>query len=191
MSTESQAVDHYAAVLADLRAKRDQIDQAIQVIEALRGGAPAPTAQKASAPIGAGDDVDGPGAFLGMTIADAAKKLLASRRRTMSNAEITAAFKQGGLALTSADPINTVGSVLTRRFNQVGDIVKMGRGVWGLSEWYPGRNFRKKPKDEADADDVADAVTHAIASELESNVRAGRPPATDEPDPWSPIDGRS
>lgn len=44
--------------------------------------------------------------------------------------------------LTSADPVNVVGSVLTRRFNQVGDVVKVGRGIWGLKEWYPGRNFK-------------------------------------------------
>lgn len=144
MSEESQSVDPYAVVLADLRAKREQIDQAIQALESLRGGA-APVPAKPNVVLGApADDADGPGAFLGMTIVDAAKKLLASRRRTLSNSEILAAFKTGGLALSSADPLNTVGSVLTRRFNQVGDIVRMGRGVWGLAEWYPGRNFKKK-----------------------------------------------
>ena len=35
-------------------------------------------------------------------------------------------------------------SVLTRRYNETGDIVRVGRGVWGLKEWYPGRNFNKK-----------------------------------------------
>ena len=144
MSQESQPVDPYAVVLADLRAKRDQIDQAIQALESLRGNAAPTTSKPATVRHTPADDADGPGAFLGMTIVDAAKKLLASRRRTLSNAEILAAFKSGGLAMSSADPLNTVGSVLTHRFNQVGDIVKMGRGVWGLAEWYPGRNFKKK-----------------------------------------------
>jgi hypothetical protein len=39
---------------------------------------------------------------------------------------------------------------LTRRFIEVGDIVKIGRGVWGLKEWYPGRSFKNKAEDEKD-----------------------------------------
>ncbi len=26
---------------------------------------------------------------------------------------------------------------------EVGDIVKVDRGTWGLKEWYPGRSFKK------------------------------------------------
>ena len=163
MSTESQTVDHYEAVLADLRAKREQIDQAIQVIEALRGNATAPATQKLPSVSQVDADVDGPGAFLGMTIVDAAKKLLASRRRTMSNTEIVNALKAGGLAMNSNDPINTVGSVLTRRFNTVGDLVRMGRGIWGLAEWYPGRNFKKKSTRVDDADEIGAAIAAANA----------------------------
>lgn len=43
-----------------------------------------------------------------------------------------------------------------RRFNVQGDIVKVGRGVWGLAEWYPGRNFKKKPKAGADTADKSE-----------------------------------
>jgi len=199
MSQESQSVDHYEAVLADLKAKREQIDQAIQVIEALRSNGPAPSMPKASQSSQIDADVDGPGAFLGMTIVDAAKKLLASRRRVLSNSEFAAAFKAGGLVLTSAEPINTIGSVLTRRFNQVGDVVRMGRGQWGLAEWYPGRNFKKKPKPGDDSDCPDGGLTEEERSgvveaklkmaELHSNVRAGRALQLDEPDPWSPVDG--
>lgn len=144
MTAEPQNFDPYEVVLADLRAKRDQIDQAIQAIEQVRSGVAVPggdqtaRASQRVAP-------DDPGAFLGMTIVDAAKKLLASRRQPLKNADIAAAFKAGGLHLTSAEPANTVGSVLTRRFNDVGDIVKVGRGTWGLAEWYPNRNFKRKP----------------------------------------------
>lgn len=142
MTVESQGFDPYDAVLADLRAKREQIDQAIQIIEAVRGGAGASPAVGPNTPQGGG--IDGPGAFLGMTIPDAAKSLLAARRRPLNNADIVAALKGGGLHMNSVDPINTVGSVLMRRFNQVGDIVRVGRGVWGLAEWYPNRSFKKK-----------------------------------------------
>jgi hypothetical protein len=143
MSAESQGFDPYEAVLADLRAKREQIDQAIQVIEGVRGAAGATGAFSPPNP-SQNAALEGPGVFLGMTIPDAAVKLLYTRRKTLGNAEIVAAFKAGGLVMNSVDPINTVGSVLTRRANQVGDIVKVGRGIWGLAEWYPGRSFKKK-----------------------------------------------
>jgi len=48
--------------------------------------------------------------------------------------------------MKSADPVNTVGAVMTRRFQQVGDVVKVGRGVWGLKEWYPNRSFKPSSK---------------------------------------------
>ena len=40
MTASEGQVDHYAAVLADLRAQRDRIDHAIAVIENLRAGTP-------------------------------------------------------------------------------------------------------------------------------------------------------
>jgi hypothetical protein len=145
MSVESTATDPYEVVLADLRAKKAQIEQAINAIEILRGNAPSSTGSAASA----GEkptvnlDIDSPGAFLGMSIADAAKKLLAARRQPLKNPDIAAAFKRGGLVLNSKDAVNTIGSVLTRRANEVGDLVKVDRGTWGLKEWYPGRSFKK------------------------------------------------
>jgi hypothetical protein len=90
----------------------------------------------------------GPGAFLGMTIPEAAKKLLAHERRQMNNADIVDALRRGGLVLNSADPLNTVGSVLNRRFKDVGDVVRVGRGTWGLKEWYPNRSFKPAAKGE-------------------------------------------
>ncbi len=140
--------DPYEAVLSDLRCQRDRIDQAISVLEALRGGIVSPAVGLASGSSnatakGAAGPVPefGPGAFLGMTIHDAAKKLLASHRRQMQTAEIVSELERGGVVLTSADKVNTVGSILLRRFNTVGDIVRVSRGLWGLQEWYPGRKF--------------------------------------------------
>jgi hypothetical protein len=82
-----------------------------------------------------------------MSIADAAKKLLAAKRQPLRNPDIAAAFKRGGLVLNSKDPVNTIGSVLTRRCNEIGDIVKVDRGTWGLKEWYPGRSFKRPGAD--------------------------------------------
>jgi len=69
MSSESTTIDPYETVLADLRSKRDQIDQAIAAIEAIRSGVPG----RAASPTGAGNSagpnisIDSPGAFLGIS----------------------------------------------------------------------------------------------------------------------------
>lgn len=147
MSDESP--NPYAAVIADLRAKRDQIDQALKVLEALTGeGAaipniPAQPHQSAGVqpmPNGSNEPI-APGAFHGMSIPTATKKLLLMRKRAMGNQEIVDALVAGGLHLTSASPINTVGSILGRQYREGGDIVRIGRGVWGLQAWYPTQRF--------------------------------------------------
>jgi hypothetical protein len=112
-------------------------------------------------PIPAGE---GPGWLLGMTIPEAAKRLLATRRQTMRNADVAAAFKAGGLAMNPVDPINTIGSVQTRRSNDVGDIVKVGRGLWGLKEWYPGRSFKKEKGENGDSKGDAGASEKSPAA---------------------------
>lgn len=145
MSVESMATDPYEVVLNDLRAKKAQIEQAISAIEAIRGGPSSGVPSMASTAKSASQnsDIDSPGAFLGMSIVDAAKKLLAAKRQPLRNPDIAAAFKRGGLAMNSKDAVNTIGSVLTRRANDVGDLVKVDRGTWGLKEWYPNRSFKK------------------------------------------------
>lgn len=65
MATESQGVDPYEAVLADLRARRDQLDQTIKLLEAQRGGAAIPAISTNPSQIDT--SADHPGAFLGMT----------------------------------------------------------------------------------------------------------------------------
>lgn len=153
MSVDSTTTDPYEVVLNDLRAKKAQIEQAISAIEAIRGGSPmgGNPAHSVTAVPPQSSDIDSPGAFLGMSIADAAKKLLAARRQPMRNPEIAAAFKRGGLVLNSKDVVNTIGAVLSRRAVEVGDLVKVDRGTWGLKEWYPGRSFNK-PKSAAPID---------------------------------------
>jgi hypothetical protein len=137
-----QTADPYAIVLADLKAQRDRIDQAISMLTALRsGGVPVAMATSGGPASPGGEIEETAGMYLGMSIPEAAKKLLASRKRTLTNAEIASALKAGGLVMTSADPQNTIGSVLTRSFKDVGDVVRVGRGTWGLKDWYPGRKF--------------------------------------------------
>ncbi|WP_375390938.1 winged helix-turn-helix domain-containing protein [uncultured Sphingomonas sp.] len=167
MAGENPAFDPYDAVLADLRAKRNQIDQTIALLTSLRAGG-SPGMQAAPAEPAA---VNTAGMFLSMSIPDGAKKLLAMRKRTMGNAEIASELKAGGLVLTSAEPANVVGSVLSRRFIQVGDVVKVSRGTWGLKEWYPGRNFKATPK--VPTVDASTADTSASEYKLQINDLGG------------------
>jgi hypothetical protein len=173
MSTESKDFDPYAIVLADLRAKREQIDQAIQAIESVRmGGIPGQQNGQIPGPAPSTSMPLEPGAFHGLSIAEAAIKLLSVRKRQLSNGEILAEFRSGSFHMSSADPINTIGAVLTRRFKETGDIVRVGKGTWGLKEWYPGRTFSKNAKGSG-----GNEATSSSASE---------PPLTPEPaDPLS------
>lgn len=141
--------DPYALVLADLRAKRLQIDQAIAAIEGLQTGVVAMGVGSSTAHVHAQAVSASPttsGSLLGMSIAEAARKVLLTRHSTMTTPEIVAKLEQGGVVLTSVDKNNTVGSLLLRRFYTNGDIVRVNRGVWGLQEWYPGRKFAKGSK---------------------------------------------
>jgi hypothetical protein len=147
MSVESEGIDPYALVLADLKARRLQIDQAIQAIESLRGPSPSGSSAAPSEEPQTRSENEA-GAYLGMSIADATRKLLEARKRAMGTSDIVAAITAGGLALASADPINTVSAVLGRRSDKVGDIVRPERGKWGLKEWYPNRSFRRNAKPE-------------------------------------------
>jgi hypothetical protein len=168
-----QTVDPYAAVLADLKAQRDRIDQAILVLTSLRGGGAMPPPAGTDMPASAASGIEETaGMYLGMSIPDAAKKLLASRKRTLTNAEIASALKSGGLVMTSADPQNTVGSVLTRRFKDVGDVVRVGRGTWGLKDWYPGRKFVFTPRTGKGSDDNGLGESENVAADSEVEIDA-------------------
>jgi hypothetical protein len=84
-----------------------------------------------------------------MSIADATRKLLATKKGAMNNTETLAALTARELVLSSADPLNTIGAVISRRSGQVGDIVRVGRGVWGLKGWYPNRSLKAKVNGDA------------------------------------------
>jgi hypothetical protein len=80
-----------------------------------------------------------------MSIAESAKKYLGmSGKKPQTTDAITDALNRGGV-IASRD---SVGTILVRVANQDGDIVRVGRGLWGLLEWYPGRQRRSKKKPE-------------------------------------------
>lgn len=160
MAGDSQTSSAYEVVLADLRAKRDELNATIAALEkaqALAGGVAAGTSTPASGSAGSGPkDEIAEGAFLGLSIVDASKKLLEKRRRQMGTQEVTEGIQAGGVALTSENPANVVGSVLNRYVNATkdADIVRVGRGMWALAVWYSNpQRFRTKPDAVAKGED--------------------------------------
>src|SRR5258708_33902921 len=104
---ESQTVVDYAAVLHDLKKRRDDLDKAISGIEQLMG-LPVSTVANGdmSSPVSMlapGDTNISSDAFFGMNIAKAAQKYLSMRKKPATPTEIAAAFEQGGFPHQSAN----------------------------------------------------------------------------------------
>ena len=147
MSNESEA---YALVIGDLRSQRDEIDRTITRLEALAAGNPIPntpkgeleteTQSKQTGEIEGRIFPEKEGEFLGMKVIEATQIVLKRRRKPMSPADITTDLERGGLLTAGSKTISTL---LMRRRNGKGDIVSPKRGLWGLKEWYPRRNFGK------------------------------------------------
>ena len=161
---------NYEAVLADLRAKRDKLDAAIAGIEAMLGIA-GTTSGNAAISVSATGSISSSivesDSFFGMSIPDAARKLLSMRKRPQTTQEITDALDVGGLTHQSGDFANTVGSVLNRLGKSDGGVVKLGRAKWGLAAWYPSAKRRKLPGKNGDSslEDEASIIHSATADD--------------------------
>ncbi len=125
----------YKAVLVDLKARRAALDQAIAGIEAIIGEGPIPGIPQINGRGPAQEIL--PDTFVGLNIAEAAAKYLTMVGRPARATEaITDALNRGGLDVTQA----SVGTVLLRNHNQgESNVVRVGRGLWGLADWYPQR----------------------------------------------------
>jgi hypothetical protein len=166
----------WEAVIADLEAKKAQLDSAIQAIRGISNlgvlAGTIPTAQNGTVP---------PDAFLGMSIPEATKKLLGIVRKRLATPDIVRMLSQGGLPEPA---YNTAYAVLRRRQQQVGDIININ-GDWGLREWTPGYNPPKKKAAAADEpkEDIA-ALNDALDDISDRRDRAEdaqcKPPVIEE-----------
>ncbi len=131
---------NYEAVLADLLERRSQIDAAITAIQNIIKGSGA--IANGSQRVTRLQDVPSD-AFFTMSISDAAVKYLGMAKSKQSTEEIMQALEQGGLPPMKYDSVYTL---LRRRANQVGDVVRVGDD-WGLTAWYPNNpNIKRRPK---------------------------------------------
>lgn len=102
MTAEPRSIDPYDAVLADLRAKRDEIDRTIKLIESVRGVSsrptlpPPPVVEKEKHPPLLRMPHHAAGPFAGLTIPEAAKKMLMRERRHLTNPELAEGLQSGG-----------------------------------------------------------------------------------------------
>ena len=146
----SKETDPFVLVVERLKREREEIDRTIALLEARISGRPPPTRAEAKPEAHEeADQTEEPddlapsgreGAFLGKTVAEAARIVLLRRRKPMSPAAITAELERGGLFVSNS---KTVASIMHRRSRDVGDFVSPKRGLWGLKEWYPRRSFGK------------------------------------------------
>jgi len=130
---------NYEAVLADLEAKREALDNAIAAIRMLVGqgqGVGLPTERGYSDPTSIPSD-----AFFQMSIPDAIRKYLGIAKRPRSIRDISEALEHGGLTTQSKSLYNTTATALSRMSGKEGGVVKVNND-WGLMEWYPGRKVR-------------------------------------------------
>ena len=138
-------------IIADLEAKKQQLELAILAIRAVASLGPLGNSPIQPATSNGNIPTD---AFLGMSIPEATKKLLGIVRKRLATPDIIRMLSHGGLPEPA---YNTAYAVLRRRQQQVGDIVNIN-GDWGLKEWTPGYNPPKKKAttvEEQKDDDVA------------------------------------
>lgn len=143
----ADSTNPYEAVLADLRAKRAELDAAIVTIEKVMGIASAVgSASGSSTAIGVSGSVT-EGMFFGMNLTEAARKYLHGVRKKQSAREIAEALERGGFHHQSKDFPNTVRAIMARNASNEGDFIRL-QTDWGLAEWFPGRRTSKGAKKE-------------------------------------------
>jgi hypothetical protein len=136
----------YAAILADLEAKRNALEATIASFrQALALGALGQAGDVSMSSNGSGslsgsvgNEVPA-GAFLGKSIPEAAKLYLAVVKKKQTSKEIAEALKRGGMESTSKNFVGIVHAVMARARKANTGIVKLDRSYWGLADWYhPG-----------------------------------------------------
>jgi hypothetical protein len=139
----------YAAVLADLEARRAQLDAAIAAIRTMMGSAPAEGDEGfvLDAPVGAPIPLrprtttsGGPlqsDSFHRLSTPDAIRKYLTMMRRPQKLPDIARSLREGGQphAIDAQSAYNNVYAAI-KRMEKAGEVSKIKTGEWGLTEWY-------------------------------------------------------
>jgi hypothetical protein len=124
----------YHKILADMEAKRDAMNAAIDGMRLMLGLSAGAQSPRVVTPL---EVIIENGTFFGMSLPDAAGKYLRMTPKVLrTTKEIADALEAGGFETQSKRFFNTVFNSLTRYTAPEGTFVKVG-GKWGLLEWYP------------------------------------------------------
>ena len=138
MPSESSSTANYEAVIADLRAKREELDRTIATLELMAGtrrASPAlpPTSQDATKmpPIQPRLRVSPPAAALpsGQGIGEAVAAILRRERAELTTRAVTDLLIQSGFKINTKNPFNNVWSALRHRAKVTKDIQQHEK-VW-------------------------------------------------------------
>lgn len=139
-----------------------------------------PVSERASG----GDLTVNAGEFFATSATKAAKVLLerSGRQKPLKTGEIYEAITKGGVKLASE-------GVLYRSLTRDDDFIKVGRGVWGLSAWYPNaprKGQRASSKPDGNGAGSSDDATNDGNEDDAAGDPAGEAKATGGPTPADP-----
>ena len=124
---------NYAAVLADLEAKRVQLDSAIAAMKVIMGQTGTMAATLAPVPRIASLSQVPPRAFAGLSISAAVRKLLEMMQCRLTIRQIMQGLQAGGL---KPSKYRNVYAIMRQRESDKADVIKVN-AKWGLAEWNP------------------------------------------------------
>jgi hypothetical protein len=139
MSTETISTANYAAVIADLRAKRAELDRTISMLEAM-ANLPRSSQSVMLTHTRTSDVLSGP--IIGISTSDhvvsgtggnngigeaVANILKANPGRALSTREVTDLLLQSGFPQQTENPINNVWSALSHRSKVKKDVIREGK----------------------------------------------------------------
>ena len=124
---------NYAAVLADLEAKRAEIDLAISAIKVILRQTGSLAATASHVPRLASLSQVPPKAFVGLSTSVAARRLLEMMQRRLTMKEIMQGLQAGGL---KPNKYRNVYAILRQREAYQADVINVN-AKWGLAEWNP------------------------------------------------------
>jgi len=174
----------YAAILADLEAKKAVIDSAIASVRAAMAAGALGVGEGAGAattPATTPFNGDIPrGLFFGKSIPEAAKLYLSMVKQKQSTADIVRALEEGGMETTSDDFSATVNAGLFRASRKFGEIVRV-KGQWGLAGWYKGMRVGPPEKKVPAKKRVRRTVKAKVSQPKQKPVRKGVAEGQSEP----------
>jgi hypothetical protein len=139
----------YAAMISDLKARRDRLsseiqrlENAITALEALSSGSEVSVNDQGNGVVAGNEPVIRVGEFHGLPIPVAARMILEkTNRHPLKTSDILRLLEKSGRKIEAKIPTGNIYSSLKRN----PDFELVAPNTWGLTEWYPGAK-RKTPK---------------------------------------------